>query len=323
MIGYPNTRRRLVLVCFLAATTVASVAAQAPDPSEPPWLLVARGDAALSDRDAGAALRFYRAALAQSPTLPEAELGIARVYRADGNFTLALRHYERAAAQARNFAVPADEVSLRYEQASLLLDLGQPQDARIHLQAIIDRSDEWTSPESLVRQGLPLSAVLRGAERALELFRLTDAESGEAHTILAGLLDQPGASGQELREAFDHASFAFFQSMSALVEAVISRNPPFEFRDFAGLFAELSRLRLTELPRQLAVFPRAINLAEHARSLSRFPETFGDAVPANPGIGPGAAQRLQLLAVELLDLVLAHDSNPINRRIAEDLLGDA
>lgn len=327
MIGFQRSGGILLAALMLLALPFTGVA-QVPDPTEPSWLLLARGDALLDAREPSAALRFYRAALATAPNLPEADLGIARVYRADGNFRLALDHYQRATDQARNLLVAQDEFALIYEYADLLQDLGETARARDLLQDVVDESEEWSGPESLVRQGLPVTATLRGPERALELFRLSEDGPIEAHARLSSLLaDELAGDGapdeQALRRSFDHAVFALYRPLSVLVEAVIAGNPPFEFRTFPGLFAELGRLRLDSVPQELSVFIRATELAQRAQDLRQnTSDPFGAAVPADPQFGPGVTERLQALEVSLLSFVITYSTSPVERRRAQALLGD-
>ena len=211
--------------------------------SVPFWVLYDRAVRRLQpgpDQDLSLALQYFSEALERNPIYPEAYAGVARVYLAEGDILLAERYYERALAQIGSLDVPDDEYTIRMEIASLYRDAGDEERYRAQLLRIAQRDPVFSVIGPGQRTSMRERLLEGGINRVLVLYRLSFPQAGLAHFALARL---PIDRGDDLvpSETIDHALFAVVQTASEAIDAVIAREPGYQFTSVADLVLTAAR----------------------------------------------------------------------------------
>lgn len=195
---------------------------------DPPWLLIAKADRYATEGDFGLAIRYYREALTQQPRNADALFGLGIVFKSVGDFDEAEEFLLEAIEQSDRLGVPARLFSIRYELADLYRIRREFADYETILTEIVAAADTTPLPPRTVR---PARAALRqsfltsGLDRTLVLFRMQEDGGTQARGDLAEFLTGLG----RYAAATDLALAAVMQRMSTLIEALIRRDPEFEF----------------------------------------------------------------------------------------------
>lgn len=210
---------------------------------EPAWILLEQADHAYRRRDLGRALQLYGEALADQPLLAEARLGMARVYRYQGDSLVSIRMYRQVLDQARQLQVPDDRYSIQLELADLYHELGDIEAERRLLREIT-AEDPVFRPPGGTPQRSQMIELLRtvGINRVIVLYRLDFPQALEAHRRLSRLLLERGAAADR-DDALAHAMFAVVEITGRGVDAIIERDPYFQFSTIDGFLRESARYR--------------------------------------------------------------------------------
>ncbi|TVR31875.1 MAG: hypothetical protein EA404_08955 [Spirochaetaceae bacterium] len=180
----------------------------------PPWVLYEQGMQLFEQGRYGEALRRFRAAAAERAPFPEAEIGIGRVFQAEGSLELALRQYETALEQAFAFEVRETEQLVRYRIADVHRLRG---DDRAYVDQLtqLANQQEAFSDEALAERRAAYLNVLRsrGLDRLMVLYRIDDDFAHRAHRELGIHL-----YNQRDYDALLHLTFAAMQGFTRLVE---------------------------------------------------------------------------------------------------------
>lgn len=253
----------LVLILFLALSLPAQESST-ENVREPAWIIMERAQRAYEAGELGVALQLYGEALADQPLLIEARLGMARVYRAQGDFQLAERMYRQTLDNAGQLDVPDDRYGIILELAALYDDLDEAQAAENELRKII-LEDTTFIDESENSQRNRMMIVLKsaGVDRVIVLYRLDFPQALEAHRRLAGMLLRRD-DVQMRDEALAHALFSVVEIIGRGVQAIIDRDPSYQFRSIAQF--ERDAVQYPAVDRYLAAvdFTGALNLLRRA-----------------------------------------------------------
>lgn len=267
-----NMTRSIGVVFLFLLLSVALPAQQTADipESAPAWILLERADLALEQRDLAEALQLYGEALADQPLLVEARLGMARVYRAQGDLTVAIRMYRQVLDQARQLQVPDDRYSVILELADLHHEQGRIRDEVRLLREITAEDPVFGQPSSTVQRD-QMERLLRdvGINRVIVLFRLDFPQALEAHRRLARiLLEEPERAGTTDGEAADaalaHALFAVVEIAGRGVEAIIRYDPYYRFESLEGFLRESASYRSVSTYLEDLAFDDALGLLRDA-----------------------------------------------------------
>lgn len=266
-----RVRERVLVAIGVAsmALFVPTVASQSSvQTREPGWVTFLRAEREFRDRNLGRALQLYGEALQAQPVFPEAELGIARVYRAEGAVDLAERFYRQAIDRADALDVPESEYAIRLELAELLTDLGRSDEARVELEAIVAR-DAIFAQRNPAWQRSAMRELLRdrGLDRVLVLYRVDFPPALAAHRELARYYLGPG---NDTERALDHALFAVVQIVGRTVEVLLTREIGFQFSTVESFIATAARHE------DIAAHLRRIDLAGALRTLAEALERDGE-----------------------------------------------
>jgi tetratricopeptide (TPR) repeat protein len=245
----PPVAALVALILFLG---LPSDAPSQEGSAVPAWISFERAEEASREgpgRDYAEALRLYSQALAAQPLYPEAHAGIARIYRTEGDITMARRHYERALEQSQALQIPDEEYALRIELAEMHLQTGATEAYRNALQRVINRDPVFAGIDgSRQREAMRDRLLDSGLNRVLTLYRLDFPQSLEAHRHYADYLLQQG-SKEDTAVAVEHLLFAVVEIAGRAVDAIIDREFDYQFTSIADLL--LTARRFPEVQRYL------------------------------------------------------------------------
>ena len=200
---------------------------------EPAWLQIARADKLAADGDFGVAIQLYREALTLDPGCPEALFGLARAFKAVNDYLVAEEYLRDAMAAADNLMVPAVRYVISYELADLYRVQRKFSDyERTLFEIVALAAAEPASPRSTDPPAETLQTVFleNGLDRVLILYRLEEDGGTRARGQLCELLIGLGRYDR----AAEHGLVAVVQQLSTVIEAVIERDPGYEFETVLG-----------------------------------------------------------------------------------------
>ncbi len=205
---------------------------------ETAWILYQQAEKRFRERAYGQALELYGEALAAQPALPEAQVGMARIYRTEGDFVLAERYYGMAITNAMQLVVPEDVYAIRLELADMYEMWGREESYRTQLEAIVARDPVFSNPELAWQKDAMVRLLLdRGFNRVLVLYRLDFPQARAAHRLLGELYRSRGAH----ENAIEHLLFAAVEQGGRIVEAMIDRRFDYQFTTLDELFVEAAQ----------------------------------------------------------------------------------
>ncbi len=213
---------------------LGSVAQVSADPAEPAWLAIARAGRLMDQGEFGGAIRTFRRALDLSPENPMALYGLGRAYRAVGDLDVAEDYFRRSLDHQERFEVADTRLLVRYEIAALhriRRDFARYEHELMRLVEDDPATDELAdvNPQRALAE--------HGLDRFLVLYRLTESGGTVARGMLAELLVGLG----RYYAATGHATVAVLQSMTTVIEAVIRRDPTFEFSTVIDVMTHAAR----------------------------------------------------------------------------------
>lgn len=250
--GTRNAVAALSLALILCGWFPPAAGAQSTgDGTAPAWVHFERAEELARpdnpDRDYAEALRLYSQALENQPVYPEAYLGIARVYRAEGDTTLADRYYQTALDQATALDVPDEESEIRLELAEMYRQIGRDRDARNELQRVINRDPVFAGVDDTgQRHAMRERLYESGLNRVLVLYRLDYPQALEAHRRYARYLLR---EGEQTDLAVEHLLFGVVEIAGRAVAAIIDREFDYQFTTISDLL--LTARRFPEVQRYL------------------------------------------------------------------------
>ena len=245
----------LILFCIPAVARAQSADADgdADGDDTPAWVYYERAEEASRfdspERDYAEALRLYSQALTVQPVYPEAYVGMARVYRAEGDTTLAERYYRTALDQADALQIPDEEYALQLELAEMLEQVGRDREFRNALQRVINHDPVFAGEgNNGQRRAMRERLYESGLNRVLVLYRLDFPQALQAHREYADyLLQQDSAEQTDL--AVEHLLFSVVEIAGRAVDAIIDREFDYQFTSVSDML--LTAQRYPEVQRYL------------------------------------------------------------------------
>jgi len=222
--------RRLTVTLLLGLIVTLGAGAQSVDPA---WLQVERADKLAADGDYGIAIQLYREALTLDPGSPEAIFGLARAFKAVGDYLIAEEYLSDAIAVADDLRVPAWRYVINYELADLYRVQRKFSAYEETLFTIVALAEaEPKAPRTIVVPAETVQAVFldNGLDRVLVLYRLDEDGATRARGQLGELLVGLG----RYDAAVEHGLLAVVQQLSMVIEAVMQRDPGFEYETVFG-----------------------------------------------------------------------------------------
>lgn len=202
----------------------------------PAWVLFQQAEEEYRAREYGKALQLYGEALAAQPLLPEAQVGMARIYRAESDYVLAERFYLLALENSHHLVVPEDAYAIRVELAEMYQFSGREEQRRQYrgpLEEIVADDPVFSFPENRwQRDAMTTLLYSRGFDRVMVLYRLDFPQSTEAHRRLGTLDIEEG----NFDAAVEHLLFAAMEEGGRIVKAVLQHAFDFQFSTLIDLF---------------------------------------------------------------------------------------
>lgn len=224
-------RRRRAFIVALLLVGAAALPAQ----EEPVWLQIERAERLVEEGEFGLAIQGFRRALQLSPDDPEAYFGLGVTYKAIGDFTVATEYLTLALDHRERFSVPGEALLVRYERADIFRARRDLRRYEAELDAIV--TEDPPPPDAILPEAPARIIADEGLNRFLVLFRLAESGSTRARGMLAELLVGLG----RYAAAAEHAAFAVLGQLTTVIDAVIARDPTYEFETLDELFTLAER----------------------------------------------------------------------------------
>ena len=146
----------IILMLFAAVLPAFSV-----DTDEPEWILYRKGINYYNSKDFSEAFKYFREA-AVKRDFPEAEYYIGRIFENEGDFSLALKQYERAESFFSSLFTPSFAKIVIMQKAEVYRKLGRNNDyEKLLIKLIKETADEKyitpyldILPEKIIKNGL-------------------------------------------------------------------------------------------------------------------------------------------------------------------------
>ena len=196
---------------------------------DPAWLRIARADKLSDDGAYGLAMQLYRGALALEPANPEALFGLAKAFKAVGDYPIAEEYLQETLAAADRLFVPAMLYEVNYELADLFRVQRRFSDYQETLFRVIALADAGpVAPRTITVPGGTLQNAFldSGLDRLLLLYRLEEDGAIRARGELCQLLVGLG----RYDAAVEYGLVAVVQQLSTLIEAVMARDPTYVYQ---------------------------------------------------------------------------------------------
>jgi tetratricopeptide (TPR) repeat protein len=213
-----------------AVLLVAVSLAPAATSKLPGWLLFEQGKAWAGQGEYGKALQCFKDAILDAGVMPEADAAIADVYRAEGEFQLAERHYQRAYNLRNALVVPAEKYDILLRWAGLYEDQEMYSQMEAKLFLVI-ADDRWSQGEQLAIQ-VERNYVDKGLDHVLALYRFDSAFATSAHSRLGWFYYRTGRYPQALH----HLLYAVILQVSEGAEFLKQRDAEAVVTRLAGFF---------------------------------------------------------------------------------------
>jgi tetratricopeptide (TPR) repeat protein len=225
--------RRLIFGAAFLLAVVPGLPAQAEN--APSWLLYEQGKTLASQGEFGKALKCYKDAILAAGVMPEAEAAIADIYRAEGEFKLAERYYERAYNLRNALAIPAEKYDILLRWASLYEDQEQYSLMEKKLLQIVD-DDRWSRGEQLPIQ-VERNYVEKGLDHVIALYRFDSRFATAAHSHLGWFYYRTGRYPQAVR----HLLYAVILQVSDVDDFLKQKDPDETVTGLESFFAAVLR----------------------------------------------------------------------------------
>jgi len=200
----------------------------------PGWLLFEQGKAWAGQGEFGKALQCFKDAILDAGVMPEADAAIADVYRAEGEFLLAERHYQRAYNLRNALVVPSQRYDILLRWAGLYEDQEMYSQMETKLFLVV-ADDRWSQGEQLAIQ-VERNYVDKGLDHVLALYRFDSAFATSAHSRLGWFYYRTGRYPQALH----HLLYAVILQVSEGAEFLKQRDADAVVTSLAGFFEAAS-----------------------------------------------------------------------------------
>ncbi|MCL1928439.1 MAG: hypothetical protein FWG07_06585 [Treponema sp.] len=169
---------------------------------------------------------------------PEAEFWLGEVYRAEGEFSIALSQYQKAYDQKALLENPEFGREILYRIAGLR----QLRREYTEMAKILDdilKTDTLWSRESFARSNLLRSLETNGVNRFLLLFRHNEPYVEKAHRTMGFYYYNSGRH----ERAVENLLFAFLIQNSVIIDALLHSQYDYTFTNLSNLMNDIGRRR--------------------------------------------------------------------------------
>ena len=202
------------------------------------WDILAEAGLAIEQQRFEYALALYLQARRIQHPLPEAELGIARIYYSEGLTAAAERQYLRALNQSAYFQSEEFATEARYELARLYQQLERWSDYETILLEITSSESRFADPMwHNQRAAMRRLIATQGLDRVIVLYRLMEYRTLNAHAMVGIHFVRSG----NYSPAVLHLLFASIKKIEHILDALRSQAPAYQFQTLNTLLLDMKK----------------------------------------------------------------------------------
>lgn len=169
---------------------------------------------------------------------PECDFLLAKIYRLEGEYDLALRFLKNARAQSDLLDVPAQKFDILYESAALAKAMGDKSELEGCLLLVV--ADDGLYKDDASKRAMARSAALKRKDVVDYFFML------HRHSALNSIkayfeLGQIYKGQKRLRDAWNMTANGVVCAFTWTLEILRDRSPEYSFGSLKGFFAECGR----------------------------------------------------------------------------------
>lgn len=190
------------------------------------WLLYEQGNAAMSLKEFGKALQYYKDAISAAGIFPEAEMAIGDVYFEEGEFNLAVNQYQKAYNLRKGFYIFESQYDVLYKLARLYesQELYKLMEDRLSAITNDDKHFSETSSSHL-RTQIEKNYLEKGLDHVLLLYRFDQSFAVQAHSNLGWFYYRTGRFSQSM----SHLLYSVIYGVSQINAYLRDRDINYEF----------------------------------------------------------------------------------------------
>ena len=212
--------RFLVLLNILLIT----LSAYSLDSEKPLWLLIDDGEAAVESGELGKAAYLFREILKKDRSNPEAMKWLGYIFEKEGEFSIAIKQYEKALENSKNLNVTEDWYYIMYHLSGLYRQTGNESEYIEALKSIINE----TPSEKIDTDQLNAMVNLlekKGMDTFFELYRPASRITLEAHRLLGEYYNTSG----KFNDALGELIYAFGTPVTFAIGELKKIDPNYRF----------------------------------------------------------------------------------------------
>ncbi len=199
------------------------------------WILLEKGKEFLEEKEYGKALNLFQNALNRKRGIyPEAEMFIGDVFFLEGEYDLAIFHYQNAYKLVNAFTIPSDKYVLLYRMAALYLQKKNYKDMAEKLNEIVSDSSLNKNMDMKNLQFKILSLYGRGGlNEVLKLYRFNENFTIDAYNQLGWFYYKTG----RYRAAISSFLFSSISVLSNSIDYIREKDPDYSFENLYSLIS--------------------------------------------------------------------------------------
>ncbi len=191
-----------------------------------PWLKMEVGKKAFREREFGTAATIFRKLIESETVYPEAEIWLAAVFEAEGEFGIAEMQYLKALDLKGSLYILEEEISIKYKLAEIYRITGQYGKYELLLLDILEGDDNYSSSSNLTY----LNAMLRtlrssGLNKLVELYRPANKMTLNAHSAAGIFYYKTG----RYSESVLHLMLSVLTPFTILNDELLGDDPDYRF----------------------------------------------------------------------------------------------
>ncbi len=202
--------------------------------ADPVWVMFENGKKEFYNSNLGESFSIFRKCLDKKTVFPEAEMWIGFIYEKEGEYSLALKQFQKVIEQEAYLFTTDDKISVLYHIASIYEINRKYKQFEDTLLQIANQNLVFSSNEELeYRQSILNTMEKNGLTNVLELYRIEIKNAFDAHRQLGIYYYLTG----RYQNALMHLSMAAVSASTTLIEYFKSKDPEYVFRDIEELFS--------------------------------------------------------------------------------------
>jgi tetratricopeptide (TPR) repeat protein len=236
--------RFILLLTFAVLFQTFTVFCQDTDPEKPVWVLLEKAESEMKAGEFGSAMQIYREVIELEGSIPEAEAGIARIFKEEGDFRLAEMQYKTALSLSKNFYILEDKYTVLYELASIYRIEKKYREFEETLLLVIQDDEEFSADRNQKLNDAMIRVLKeQGIDKLITLYRMKTTFSLSAHVHLGTFYCRSGRYDQSIK----HLVYSLLSTLTVIIDEFKISDPDFEFSGLKPLVEDaLSHSRLED-----------------------------------------------------------------------------